>query len=302
MIFHNPSSPPLILRGGKKAYMKVVYSPKCLEYYFPGHPESPERVKLIYEELKKDKRFEFIKPIPVTETDILTVHTKELLELVKLNTFFDPDTPNISSIYESALLSVEAAIKASEIAIKEGSAFSLSRPPGHHATKTRVGGFCYFNNIAVATAKLLKSGKRVAILDIDVHHGNGTQDIFLGNKDVLYCSLHQIPLYPGTGWQSENNCFNFPLSPGTTFAKYKKELEKALLEIQLFKPDIIGVSLGFDAYKEDPLANISLEIKDYIEVGKLIRQLNLRTFFVLEGGYSADIGNCAASFFKGFLD
>lgn len=278
--------------------MKIIFDKRCLEYQSLGHPESGERVALIYEELRKDKRFELVKPQAATEEDLLLVHSPDLIEAVRKNLFYDPDTPNIKNIYTYAMLAAGGAVLAGQLAGKEP-AFSLSRPPGHHATRNRVGGFCYFNNIAVAVEKLLKMGRRVGILDIDVHHGNGTQEIFLGKKNVIFCSLHQIPLYPGTGQYSEQNCFNFPLSPGTEIEEYKKTLEKSIEKIKDFQAEILAVSLGFDTYKNERLANINLEIKDYQKIGEIIRGLKLPTFLVLEGGYAADIGKCAREFFEG---
>lgn len=281
--------------------MKVVYSPKFLEYKESGHPESPERIKRIYETLVKDPRYTFVTPQQATLEDLLLVHSKEHVEQVKDNSFFNVDTPNISNIYEYGVLSVGAAIKTSEIALQEKYAFSLARPPGHHAGKDSIEGFCYFNNIAVAATKLLKNDKKVAILDIDVHHGNGTQEIFLGKENVVFCSLHQVPLYPGTGWKSENNCYNFPLKPETDFDLYRDVLVQATDIIQKFTPTIVGVSLGFDTYKDDPLAQLHLETTDYNRIGVLIKKINKPTFFVLEGGYSEYIGECAFQFLQAFL-
>lgn len=281
--------------------MKVIYSSKFLDYETPGHPESPERISRIYKALKDLKNIEFVKPGKASEKDLLLVHTQELLSNVKHNSFSDPDTPNIAGIYENAILAAGAGIKASEIALSEKYAFSLARPPGHHAGRNFLGGFCYFNNLAVAVVKLIKRGIRVAILDIDVHHGNGTQDIFLDNEKVLFCSLHQIPLYPGTGFSSKENCYNYPLSPGSDWGVYKKELGKALKVLKGFKPDMLAVSLGFDTYKSDPLANIKLEIEDYQKIGTLIKDLGVLTFFVLEGGYSEDIDHCARKFMSVFV-
>jgi len=280
--------------------MKVIYSERCLEYTSAEHPESPERIRRIVDALKSENGYAFVEPKPCSTDDLLLVHTQEHIDRVRNNEFSDADTPNIPDIYRYASLAVGSAITASHIAEKEGVAFSLARPPGHHAERERVGGFCYFNNIAVAVAKLLKQGKKVAILDIDVHHGNGTQDIFLGKENVLYCSLHQVPLYPGTGWRSENNCHNFPLPPGTDGKQYLEALRLGIQYIRLFKPDILAVSVGFDTYKGDPLAQLKLEIDDYEDIGMEIRKLNKSTFFVLEGGYSPDIGTCVVKFFEGF--
>lgn len=282
--------------------MKVIYSPKSLKYSSAGHPESPERVKLIYQALKTDSRFEFVKAQKVSEKDLLLVHTPELIESVRKNSFWDADTPNIDGIYDYALQSVASAITTAKAAEKQMVAFSLSRPPGHHAGRNTLGGFCYFNNLAVAAAKLVKLGKRVAILDIDVHHGNGTQDIFLGKKNIIFCSIHQVPLYPGTGLISEKNCHNFPLQPETGFSKYKIELEKSLNLIQHFHADVLAVSAGFDTYKNDPLASLKLETADYYKIGQLIGKLNIPTFLILEGGYSRDIGKCTYNLLAGVTD
>lgn len=284
-----------------RSAMMVVFSPACLEYEHPGHPESPERVRLITQALGGDSRYTFVEPHKATVEDLFLVHHVELVEEVEQNTFREVDTPNFPNIMDAALLSVGAAVRAAEIAKEEDLAFSLSRPPGHHAGPNYLGGFCYFNNIAVASAKLLRQGKRVAILDIDVHHGNGTQDIFKGYEMVLYCSLHQIPLYPGTGWETEGNCYNFPLPPGTTAERYLLSLGVALEKTAQFQPDILAVSLGLDTYKGDPLAQMKIDIWDYRLIGEKIRGLGVPTFFVLEGGYSKEIGKCVLSFFDGVL-
>jgi acetoin utilization deacetylase AcuC-like enzyme len=275
--------------------VKVIYSEKLLEYHSPRHPESPDRIKLIYQTLNQTDQFQFIKPTPATKKDLLLVHTSDYVNTIKQNAFLKSDTPNIPNIYEFARLSVGSAIKAAQFALKEGVAFSLARPPGHHAGRNSAGGFCYFNNIAVATSRLLYTNRsiRAAILDIDVHHGNGTQEIFFGNNKVIFCSLHQSPLYPGTGLKSVNNCYNFPLPPNTSWRQYQPALTKAAKIISCFKPNILGVSLGLDAYKNDPLANFMLELNDYAKIGKVIKKLKLPTFFVLEGGYSKNVGKCA---------
>lgn len=280
--------------------MKVVFEPECLNYNYPGHPESSRRVELILTQLKKDPKFIFVNCQKAEESDLLLVHDQQLIDQVKNNSFSDPDTPNIKSIYYYALLSARSAVLASDLVLSEQYVFTLNRPPGHHATHDRVGGFCYFNNIAAAVAKLLKAEKRMAILDIDVHHGNGTEDIFLGKEEVIYVSIHQIPLYPGSGLKTVGNCYNFPLPPLTKFDEYQKNLTSALEIITDFKPEILAVSLGFDTYKNDPLANIKLEIKDYRLIGQMIKNLKLPTFFVLEGGYSEDIGLLASEFLKSF--
>lgn len=286
--------------------MKIIFSNKCLEYSQVGHPESPERVKDAYEFLR-EKSFKFLKPEVAKEKDILKVHSKELVESVKSGNFFNPDSPGYENIFYYASLSAGGAIKAMNECLKNNEySFSLMRPPGHHAGKSSLGGFCYFNNIAIAIAKSLedKKIKKAAILDIDLHHGNGTQDIFLSNKNVIYASLHQFgfnfPFYPGTGKYSEKNCFNYPLPAGTKEKEYLEELEKALKRVREFEPDLVAVSAGFDTYEADNISGIELKIESYEKIAKLIKNLEKPTFSVLEGGYSSQLGGCIYSYLEGF--
>ena len=279
--------------------MKIIFSPQCLKYESPGHPESPLRVKLAYQFLKQ-KGLTFIEPAPCKEEDVLAVHSQGLLDAVQSGQFSDADTPNLKGIFEHASLAAGSAIQAQERALKGENAFSLMRPPGHHAGKDTIGGFCYFNNIAIAMKKALKKVKKGAILDLDCHHGNGTQDIFLGNERVLYVSLHQSPLYPGTGLESEENCLNYPLPAGTDGKRYLATLAQALKNIKAFDPELLGISLGFDTYREDPLTNFGLEIAAYRDIGALIKELSIAGFGVLEGGYSQRLGECILEFLSGW--
>ncbi len=277
--------------------MKIIFSKTCLEYSQAGHPESPERVRATYEYLKS--KFEFVPPGRIEEKDILLVHSESLVESVKTGRFFDADSPNYPDIFRFALLSAAGAVTACDIALKEGLSLSLLRPPGHHAGRSFLGGFCYFNNVAVAVARALQHVGRAAIIDFDCHHGNGTQDIFLGNGKVLYVSLHQSPLYPGTGLASDRNCLNFPLPGGTDELRYMTAFGKAINEIKNFEPDLIAVSAGFDTYKHDPLAGLRLDMSTYEKIGQSITQLNKPTFAVLEGGYSPDLPECIYQFLSG---
>lgn len=283
--------------------IKFVYSEEFLKYREISHPESPERVKNIVEYIKKKGNFDFVEPSPCKEDDLYLVHTSELIKKVKENTFFDPDCPNIPNIFYFALLSCGSAIKASEISIEGHVGFSLGRPPGHHAGKNNLGGFCYFNNIAVAVKKLLLKNFKVAILDIDGHHGNGTEEIFKGQENVIYVSIHQFPAYPYTGKYSFENCYNFPISPFSSSKKYMEKFNECLEIIKNFSPDIIAVSSGFDAYKEDPLLNLSLDETDYYIIGKKIASLGKKIFLILEGGYNIfKIGNLCYCFCCGILN
>jgi acetoin utilization deacetylase AcuC-like enzyme len=306
--------------------MKVVTSKKCWSYGQEGHPESPARVRETYK-LLESLGFSFIEPAECGKKDILRAHTKRLLDEVESGDFYESDTPAYTGIYGYAALSAGAAIAAMEICLppecfrgtaqrcwtapsetakslngpRREPAFSLMRPPGHHAGRDSLGGFCYFNNIAVAIKKALASGVlKAAILDIDCHHGNGTQDIFLGDRKVIYCSLHQSPLYPGTGLVSEKNCLNFPLPPHTGEEVYFKTLASAISAIKEFGPELLGVSAGFDTYEGDPIAQLSLKKETYGKIGKMIAGMGLPVFAVLEGGYSDDLPECIYNFLSAF--
>ena len=280
--------------------MKLIYSDKFLGYKEKGHPEGPERLRAIIDFLKKKGVEEFIEPSPCSEEDLLLVHSEEHIRKVKENDFFDPDTPNIPGIYEYAILSAGSAIMASEFALNGEISFSLARPPGHHAGKNSIEGFCYFNNMAIAVKKLLLLDKKVAVLDLDGHHGNGTQEILKNEKNAIYVSIHQYPAYPGTGRTSFGNCYNFPLPPGVSEKKYMEKFKEAIGIIKDFSPDIIGISLGFDAHQHDPLLELPLKDSDYYLIGKEIGKLGINFFALLEGGYNTlTIGNSCYCFIKG---
>jgi acetoin utilization deacetylase AcuC-like enzyme len=280
--------------------MRIFYSPRCLEYGTAGHPESPERIRRCLEMLKHHTDWQWVEPTPCTEADILRAHSPVQIFAVKTGDFYDVDTPNFPNIFELALLSAGAACGAAEAAWAGEPAFSLMRPPGHHAERERVMGFCYFNNIAVAVSKLLERAKRAAIFDFDCHHGNGTEDIFYSNQNVLFCSLHQSPCYPGTGLESRGNCLNFPLPPGTKPDVFLQKCDAALEKIADFSPEIVAVSAGFDAFKRDPITDMALEIETFGEIGRKLRAFP-RVFAVLEGGYSSQLGKCVDAFLSGWV-
>ena len=259
---------------------KIVYSEKCLGYG-TWHIEGPQRVKTAHEILKA-KGYDFLLPTPASEDDLLTVHDQEYIWRVKKGLVEDPDTPAYDNIYEYARLSAGGALLASKI-----NGFSLMRPPGHHVGRNGAAlgvytrGFCYFNNIAIAVKRL---GKKTLILDIDGHHGNGTQEVFQGDDKVIYLSLHQSPNYPGTGAFTERNCINFALPANCGGKQYLQTLDKALGMVDLGKVEVIAVSCGFDTHAGD-LASLGLVEKDYREIGKRVGCLKKPAFFVLEGGY-----------------
>lgn len=275
---------------------KIVFSEKCLAYG-SWHTESPERVRKAHEILK-EKGYGFVTPEPAAEEDLLKVHDHEYLWMLKKGLVEDDDTPAYDNIYEVAKLSAGGAILAAKV-----KGFSIMRPPGHHAgvggaalgASTR--GFCYLNNIAIAVRYL---GKPTIILDIDGHHGNGTQEIFYGDKMVMYVSLHRHPNYPGTGTVSEANCLNFPLPPDCGDTVYLKTLDKALGTVDMGKFEAVAVSAGFDTHDAD-LASLGLTAKGYMEIGKKIGGIEKPTFFVLEGGYRGEnVGKDIDQLLNGF--
>lgn len=272
--------------------MKIVYTPECLEFGIKGHPESPERVKKAAVFLK-EKGYDFAEPEKCSDEDLLKVHSQELVRKVKKGNFRSMDCPSYEDIYDYARLSVGGALKAADI-----DGFSLMRPPGHHATSDSIGGFCYFNSLAVAVEKL---DKDVLIVDIDRHHGNGTQDIFQGSESVEYVSLHGSG-YPGTGTESSGNCHNHLFTSTVKDEKYLEILDRMLNLEKDF--DILAVSAGFDSYKEDPLASkIQLSVESYRRIGQRLAELDLPTFCVLEGGYiGRKVGKAVHNFIEGLED
>ena len=284
--------------------MVIVHSPRCLEYSAPGHPESPERVRSVAARLQREFHT-WLTPVPCAEADLLRVHTRDHIDSVNSGSHIDVDTPTFPNMPDLARLAAGAAIQAAAEALAGRPAFSLMRPPGHHAERNRVMGFCYFNNIAVAVAGVLAGDpqRKVAILDFDCHHGNGTEEIFRGDSRVLFVSLHQSPCYPNTGLVSTGNCVNYPLAPGTTPPDFLAAVDDALNRIAAFAPDLLAVSAGFDAYKEDPITNMALEVETYYDVGVRIgRSSNgrLPCFAVLEGGYAGALADCVEAFVEGW--
>lgn len=270
--------------------MQLIFHPKVLDYQ--GTLGNPQRLIHAHEYLKE--KYEFIEP--EIKIKIPSVHTKQLIENVKSGNFFNPDSPAYENIFDYAMLAVNGAITAQQI-----QGFSLIEPPGHHASRDSLGGFCYFNNIAEA---VIQSKLKTLILDIDGHHGNGTQDIFEGSKDVFYISLHRSPLYPGTGLKSGSNYLNYPLDYDCGPDIYLKTLNKAISEsLKSFKPQQIAISAGFDTYQGD-LASLGLKEDSYFKIAKKINQVsqqnNARIFAVLEGGYSKQLGELIEEFVKGF--
>ncbi len=262
---------------------KIIFSEKCLGYG-QWHVEGPERVRKAAEILRA-KGYEFLEPKPASEDDLMKTHDVEYVWNVKKSLVADPDTPAYDNIYEFARLSAGGAILAAKVG-----GFSIMRPPGHHAGMNGAAlgaytrGFCYFNNIAVAVRYL---NKHTLILDIDGHHGNGTQEIFIEDPKVTYVSLHRHPNYPGTGIISEGNCVNYPLPPDCGDEVYLRALAEALSKLDMEEFELLAVSAGFDTHAGD-LASLGLTEKGYCGIGEKIASLRKPAFFVLEGGYSGE--------------
>ncbi|MFB6290488.1 MAG: histone deacetylase family protein [Candidatus Bipolaricaulia bacterium] len=271
--------------------MDLVFSEEALQYRSAGHPESPDRVKTAYNYLKDKYRIK--EPFQASTEDLFLVHDEDFVQRVKEGRFSDPDCPKYEDLFFYATLSVGGAIKAQ----KSGD-LSIMRPPGHHAGRNFLGGFCYFNNLAIAVEK---SGLSTLIVDFDAHHGNGTEDIFLGNEDVTYLSLHRSPGFPGTGGETRQNAINHPVSATIGDKKYLKLLRQELGKLKDKDFEQLALSAGFDGHKDDPLASVGLSTSAFGEIGELLSDMELPTFAVLEGGYvGEDLGKNIDAFLKGF--
>jgi acetoin utilization deacetylase AcuC-like enzyme len=232
------------------------------------------------------QRFPFVECSPATEADLLRCHTPELVEQVRTaRGFLDGDTLCTETTFEAALLAAGAAIEAARTG-----GFALARPPGHHAERHRAMGFCLFDSIAVAArwAQAELDVERVAIVDWDVHHGNGTQHIVADDDSILFVSLHQWPFYPGTGGPDEQapTLVNLPLPAGTGDAGYREAWRRVEDAVTKFEPDLLLVSAGFDAHAEDPLANMLVSTDLFRELAHRTTQLAPRVGAILEGGYN----------------
>ena len=272
-----------------------------------GHPERADRVSAVIESLKKFKNKNLIWKKPSTfDRKLLEItHNNNYVNQVEKSfpkkgfVFLDGDTIVSPGSKQATLDAVGSIIVAIDgVQNKEfQNAFCAVRPPGHHAEKNKAMGFCIYNNIAVGAYYLLEKYKlsKVAIIDFDVHHGNGTQDIFFNNENVLYLSTHQYPFYPGSGTESEkgkfNNIFNIPLPAGTNSEEYLNAYEFVLKKLKNFKPDFVLISAGFDAHKDDPLAQLQLKSEDYYKITKRTMNIakeccNGKIVSILEGGYN----------------
>jgi acetoin utilization deacetylase AcuC-like enzyme len=279
--------------------MIIFHDPRCVEYSAPGHPESPARIPRTVSLLRdRHWNWEWREPRAATDEEVLRAHSHEHLAHVSAATNdFDGDTPAYSKIDIYARQSAGAAIEAMRAALGGERTFCLMRPPGHHATHDRAMGFCYFNNMAIAALDALENGaERVAIWDFDAHHGNGTEDIVEGNSRIAFASIHQFPAYPGTGTKSFANIDNYPVAPYTPRKQHVAVAKHALEKLLKFKPSLLLVSAGFDAFVGDPLVQMSLDYEDFATFGECLRNSGIPVAAVLEGGYSEQLPDLIDAF------
>jgi acetoin utilization deacetylase AcuC-like enzyme len=294
----------------------------------PGHPERPDRMRAIDKVLSHDL-FKSLSRVEAplrddVESAITLAHPQSYLDMVKdarpapgeEAVRLDPDTVLSSGTWEAALRAVGAGLHAVDevVAGRAKNAFCQVRPCGHHAERARAMGFCLFSNIAVAGlyARKKHGAERIAVIDFDVHHGNGTQDIFWSDKNLFFASTHQMPLYPGTGALGEvgvGNIFNAPLRPGDGGEPFREAFEARILpNLKAFHPDIVFISAGFDAHEDDPLANLRLREADFawatLKLTEIAEsQANGRLVSMLEGGYNLNaLARSVAVHVKALMD
>jgi acetoin utilization deacetylase AcuC-like enzyme len=289
-----------------------VYHPIYLEHNQPSHPENARRLERILDTLDERgmlDRLHPLEPRPATREELRRVHTERHIERVReaaqRGSYPDPDTYVSPRSFEAALMAAGGVIHAIETMLSGeiDNAFALVRPPGHHATEGRAMGFCLFNNVAIAARAALvrEEVERAFIADFDVHHGNGTADIFASDPDVFYFSTHQYPYYPGTGAKQDvghgagaGKTLNVPLPPNVGDEGFASIFESLVWPLaERFHPDLILVSAGYDAHWVDPLAHMALSLKGYADMSQALvrmadRLCDGRLIFTLEGGYQLD--------------
>ncbi len=276
--------------------MKILFNKETLKHNTSNHIEGAYRIKDF------EKKFQDSGTKNEGEEHLKELYSPEYIQAMKdafLNSDYIAEVNTNPSTYEIACISVDLAVKASI----QG-AFAITRPPGHHASQNKSEGFCFFNNIAIAAQRLLNKNKRVCIIDIDGHHGNGTQEIFKKEKNLLFCSIHQENTYPFSGFLEDEDVVNFPLMPGSGDDILLKIAQHLHILINNFQPDIIGISAGFDGYHKDMLLDLKFTQKGYYSFAKTILQTQQKTkaFCCLEGGYHNEIYQCTTEFINGLTN
>jgi acetoin utilization deacetylase AcuC-like enzyme len=289
--------------GGQAAfdsYMLIVHDPRCAAYGSSLRPEQPARILKTVSYLKgRHPDWEWLNPreVDVSDAVLQLAHSSAHLRRLSQREDFDGDTPALPEIAAHARRAVGAALAAARHAWTHGTpAFSLMRPPGHHATQDKAMGFCYLNQIAVAALAMQEEigeqgrpAPRIAVWDFDAHHGNGTQAILRRRPGTLFASVHQHPGYPGTGTEDDANCHNWPVPPHAPRAVHMTALRASWDTVVAFKPELVLVSAGFDAYARDPITALSLEHEDFEELGTWLKASPSPVAAILEGGYSEDL-------------
>ncbi len=267
--------------------MKIIYNDIFLEHETGNHPENKNRLTA-FNNIEQSK---IIDGTPYLSLVHNGQYIADIQEKCNLNIPLDADTFCNKNSYEAAIHAVGASIMASY-----SGDFALIRPPGHHSFPGRASGFCLFNNIAIAVQNLVNEGKKVAIIDIDGHFGDGTSKIFYDTDKVLYMSLHQFPAFPGTGyWEDtgrgpgEGFNINIPLPPNSGDDVFMDAFETFLPVVKKFEPDVIAVSAGFDTHKSDMLLQLNVSLDSYYKIGKILKNNFKNIFAVLEGGYNPEI-------------
>ena len=293
---------------------QVVFSKEFSKHDNFSHPENAKRLQVMMEEIQQSslyKKLEFVEPELLPEKALYEVHSEDMIEQIMDfssmgDSWVDLDTYVCKSDFETARLAAGGLVKLCKNVLdgKANNAFGLVRPPGHHATSERSMGFCLFNNAALAAHEMTKKGKKVLIFDCDVHHGNGTQDIFYDRKDVLYQSIHLSPHYPGTGdireigtGEGEGYTVNAPLTHGNGDNAVSQILDTIFLPIaKQFNPDIIIVSTGFDSHHADLLGGLAFTANFFGEMIAKYQKIQPKIVCTLEGGYNLKwIGKCLLS-------